>query len=233
MKAVHQILIVEDHTQLRGLLSFLLSSAGYETRETADAVSARAETTRQQPDLVLLDWQLPDMDGIKLLRLWRADEATAGIPVIMVSGKGEEVDRVTGLKAGADDYVTKPFGVGELLARIKVALRHAARPQGGGAVLRFDRAVVDLEKRTATRDGEPLHLTPIEFRLLAALARHRGMVVIHRQLLVEVWGPSHAGDTHYLRIYVKQLRDKLELDPLRPHHLVTEIGVGYRLECGD
>ena len=151
------------------------------------------------------------------------------MPIIVLSARVHEHSKIEALDCGADDYVTKPFGVGELLARVRAALRHAVRPASGAPIVRLGTAVVDLERRTASRDGNELRLTPIEFRLLAALAKHPGRVVTHRQLLTEVWGPSHARDTHYLRIYMKQLRDKLEADPVRPRHLVTDTGVGYRL----
>jgi two-component system KDP operon response regulator KdpE len=225
------ILVIEDDLKILRGLEMNLQFEGHTVLCATDGHEGLKKALEEQADLLLLDLMLPGLSGYDICRKVR--ERKPALPIVMLTAKGQEIDKVAGLDLGADDYVTKPFGVGELLARIKVALRHAARPQAGGAVLRFDRAVVDLEKRTATRDGEPLHLTPIEFRLLATLARHLGMVVTHRQLLVEVWGPSHASDTHYLRIYVKQLREKLEPDPLRPRHLVTEIGVGYRLECGD
>jgi two-component system KDP operon response regulator KdpE len=224
------ILVIEDEPEIRRFLRSSLEAEGYRVAESSTARRGVIDAGTHKPDMAIVDLGLPDFDGVEVVRQVRQWSA---MPILILSARTQERAKIDAFEAGADDYVTKPFGVGELLARIKVALRHAARPRTGGAVLHFDRAVVDLEQRTATRGGEPLHLTPIEFRLLAALARHLGMVVIHRQLLVEVWGPSHAGDTHYLRIYVKQLRDKLELDPLRPRHLVTEIGVGYRLECGD
>jgi two-component system KDP operon response regulator KdpE len=154
------------------------------------------------------------------------------MPIIVLSARAQERSKIEALDAGADDYITKPFSVGELFARVRAALRHATRSPSG-TVLSFGKAKVDLEKRHATRDGKEVHLTPIEFKLLACLARHLGMVVTHRQLLREVWGPSHAEDTHYLRIYMKQLRDKLEADPVRPRHLITETGIGYRLLAGD
>jgi two-component system KDP operon response regulator KdpE len=150
------------------------------------------------------------------------------MPVVVLSARAQERAKIEALDAGADDYITKPFGVGELLARVRAALRHAARSPSG-PVLVFGKAKVDLEKRQATRDGKEVHLTPIEFKLIACLAKHLGMVVTHRQLLGEVWGPSHVEHSHYLRIYMKQLRDKLEADPVRPRYLLTETGVGYRL----
>ncbi len=150
------------------------------------------------------------------------------MPVVVLSARAQEQSKIQALDAGADDYITKPFGVGELLARVRVALRHASRSPSG-QVLDMGPSKVDLEKRRATRDGVDVHLTPIEFRLLGCLAKHLGMVVTHRQLLREVWGPSHVEHTHYLRIYMKQLRDKLEVDPVRPKYLITETGVGYRL----
>jgi two-component system KDP operon response regulator KdpE len=151
------------------------------------------------------------------------------MPIIVLSARIAERAKIDALDVGADDYVTKPFGIGELLARVRAALRHAARPASGTLPLRLGNAIIDLEARRATRGDHGVHLTRIEFRLISALARHLGMVVTHRQLLSEVWGPTHVNDTHYLRIYMKQLREKLEADPVRPRHLITETGVGYRL----
>jgi two-component system KDP operon response regulator KdpE len=150
------------------------------------------------------------------------------MPILVLSARAQEHSKIEALDAGADDYVTKPFGVGELLARVRVALRHATQPSSG-KTLTFGTVTVDFEKRRALRGAVEAHLTPIEFRLLGCLAKHLGMVVTHRQLLREVWGPSHVEHTHYLRIYMKQLRGKLEADPVRPQHLITETGVGYRL----
>jgi two-component system KDP operon response regulator KdpE len=147
----------------------------------------------------------------------------------VLSARVQERAKIDALDAGADDYITKPFGVGELLARVRVALRHLARSAQGGEVLTLGGIRLDLKKRFASKGADPIHLTPIEFKLLACLARHLGLVVTHHQLLTEVWGPTHASDTHYLRVYMKQLREKLEADPVRPKHLLTEIGVGYRL----
>jgi two-component system KDP operon response regulator KdpE len=151
----------------------------------------------------------------------------------VLSARAQERSKIQALDAGADDYVTKPFGVGEMLARVRVALRHALQPASGRDTLRLGSIAIDLAKRTVTKGGASVHLTPIEFRLLGCLAKHLGMVVTHRQLLREVWGPSHVEHTHYLRIYMKQLREKLEDDPVRPRHLLTETGVGYRLVESD
>jgi two-component system KDP operon response regulator KdpE len=151
------------------------------------------------------------------------------MPIIVLSARIQERQTINALDSGADDYITKPFGIGELLARVRVALRNSVRVDTGETILSLGSAAVNLEKRTAVRDGQEVHLTAIEFRLLASLAKHLGMVVTHKQLLQEVWGPTHVDDTHYLRVYMKQLRDKLEPDPVRPRYLLTETGVGYRL----
>ena len=175
---------------------------------------------------VLFVLALPDIDGIEVIRRIRA---WSPMQIIVLSARVQEQSKIDALDAGANDYVTKPFGVGELLARVRAALRQAVRSQSGSPILRFGSAIVDLEKRAASRDGETIRLTPIEFKMLATLAKHAGMVVTHRQLLTEVWGPTHERDTHYLRIYMKQLRQKLEADAVQPRHLLTETGIGYRL----
>ena len=183
-----------------------------------------------KPDLAIVDLGLPDFDGVEVIRRIRE---WSPMPIVVLSARIQERSKIEALDAGADDYVTKPFGVGELLARVRVALRHAARPANGEEVLRLGETTIDFGKRRATRAGAEVHLTPIEFKLLARLGKHLGMVVTHRQLLTEVWGPTHAADTHYLRVYLKQLREKLEADPVRPRHLLTETGVGYRLVDND
>jgi two-component system, OmpR family, KDP operon response regulator KdpE len=192
--------------------------------ETGERGATGAGTHR--PDVAIVDLGLPDLDGIEVIRQIRG---WSQMPIIVLSARAEERAKIEAFDAGADDYVTKPFGVGELLARIKVALRHALRPPTGRETVAFGDVTVDLERRQVRRAGAEVHLTPIEFRLLSRLARHLGMVVTHRQLLRDVWGPSHVEDGHYLRIYMKQLRDKLEYDPVRPRHLLTETGLGYRL----
>jgi two-component system, OmpR family, KDP operon response regulator KdpE len=220
------ILIVEDEPDIRRFLRASFGVEGYRVVESATGRRGSIDAGTHKPDLAIVDLGLPDVDGVDVIRQIRE---WSSMPIVVLSARVQERSKIEALDAGADDYVTKPFGMGELLARVRVALRHAVRPGSGTSVLRFGNAVVDLEKRTATRGGEDVRLTPIEFRLLAKLAKHLGMVVTHRQLLVDVWGPTHERDTHYLRVYMKQLRDKLEADPLRPRHLLTDTGIGYRL----
>jgi two-component system, OmpR family, KDP operon response regulator KdpE len=220
------VLIVEDEPEIRRFLRATLAANDYRVVESATGRRGQIDAGTHKPDLAIVDLGLPDVDGIDVIRRLRE---WSPMPVIVLSARIQERAKIAALDAGADDYVTKPFAVGELLARVRVALRHAARGAAVTSTLRIGDARVDLERRTARRGDDEVRLTPIEFRLLATLARHLGMVVTHRQLLIEVWGPTHAGDTHYLRIYMKQLRDKLETDPLRPRHLITETGIGYRL----
>ena len=220
------ILVIEDEPDIRRFVRSALGAEGYRVIEAATGARGAIDAGTHKPDMAIVDLGLPDIDGIEVVRRIRQ---WSPMPILILSARAQERSKIEALDAGADDYVTKPFAVGELLARVRVALRNALRLRSGGSVLRFETASVDLDTRLATRDGQPIHLTPIEFRLLAALAKHLGMVVTHRQLLAEVWGPTHIKDTHYLRIYMKQLRYKLEKDPVRPRHLITEIGVGYRL----
>ncbi|HEY1289122.1 MAG TPA: response regulator [Burkholderiales bacterium] len=219
------ILVVEDEPDIRRFLRSSLGGEGYKVVESPAGQRGALDAGLHKPDLVIVDLGLPDLDGVEVIRRIRE---WSPMPILVVSARTQERSKIAALDAGADDYVTKPFGVGELLARVRVALRHALRPPSGKA-LGLGEVTLDFEKRRATRAGAEIRLTPIEFRLLACLAKHLGMVVTHRQLLREVWGPSHAEHTHYLRIYMKQLREKLEPDPVRPRHLVTETGVGYRL----
>jgi two-component system KDP operon response regulator KdpE len=184
------------------------------------------EAGTRQPDAVILDLGLPDGDGMSLIRDLRT---WTEVPVLVLSARVDEQDKIAALDAGADDYLTKPFGVGELIARLRVLLRrHAKRGEDGGSVISFGDVQVDLARRLVSRNGEPVHLTPIEYRLLAVLLGRRGTVMTHRELLREVWGPAHSDSSHYLRIYMGHLRHKLERDPARPEHLLTEVGVGYR-----
>ena len=230
MTDVRRILIVEDHKPLRSLLSFLLTSAGYETFETADAMSALDEANRQQPDLVLLDWQLPDMDGIKLLRLWRAEETTARIPVIMVSGKADEVDRVAGLKAGADDYVTKPFGRDELLARVQAVLRRTgvARAPTDQDVRRFEGLSLDVRSLRVTAGEKPVHLGPIEFKMLNLFMTQPERVLSRSQIVDRVWRINAHVDERTVDVHIRRLR--MALKAVGHDDCVQTVrGVGYRL----
>lgn len=223
------ILLIEDEPDIRRLLRTVLTAEDYRIVESASGRRGAIDAASHKPDLAIVDLSLPDIDGVEVIRRIRQ---WSSMPIIVLSARTQERRKIEALDAGADDYLTKPFGVGELEARIRVALRHAARAGTGEPVLELEDARIDLERRLASRGGRELHLTATEFRLMAALAKHLGMVVTHRQLLREVWGPTHEKDTHYLRVYMKQLREKLEVDPVRPRHLVTEIGVGYRLVTG-
>lgn len=225
------ILVVEDEPEIRRFLRSALGADGYRVVEAESGARGIVDAGTHKPDLAIVDLGLPDMDGVEVIRRIRA---WSPMPIIVLSARAREQAKIEALDAGADDYVTKPFGVGELLARLRVALRHAARSAASGAtVIQFGKVEADMERRTVLRDGQEVHLTPIEFRLLACLAQHLGMVVTHRQLMREVWGPAHVEHTHYLRIYMKQLREKLEDDPVCPSHLLTESGVGYRLVADD
>ncbi|HEX4986554.1 MAG TPA: two-component system response regulator KdpE [Burkholderiales bacterium] len=222
------VLIVEDEKPIRRFVRAALESEGLKVFEAETGRQGLVEAATRKPDLVVLDLGLPDLDGVDFicgLRAWSA------MPVIVLSARAQEPDKIGALDAGADDYLTKPFGVGELLARVRAALRRVATGPEGAAVVRFGRTSVDLGARVVTRGGAPVHLTALEYRLLAVLARNLGKVLTHRQLLREVWGPSYIEQSHYLRIYMAQLRHKLEDDPAQPRYLLTEIGVGYRLSA--
>ena len=223
------ILVVEDEPDIRRFLRSSLGAEGYRVVESPNGRRGALDAGMHKPDLAIVDLGLPDFDGIEVIRHIRE---WSPMPIVVLSARIQERSKIEALDAGADDYVTKPFGVGELLARVRVALRHAMRPPSG-TEMAFSDVKINFEKRQASKNGAEVHLTPIEFRLLACLAKHLGMVVTHRQLLTEVWGPTHAADTHYLRVYMKQLREKLEADPVQPKHLLTETGVGYRLVAED
>ncbi|HML21221.1 MAG TPA: response regulator [Aggregatilinea sp.] len=221
------VLIIEDDAQIRRFLRTTLTSNGYRIEETATALDGINKAALRAPDVIILDLGLPDLDGLEVMRRLREWSST---PVIVVSAREQEHDKVEALDAGADDYLTKPFGTSELLARIRVALRHSARVQGSDdAVFEVGDLHVDLARRTVSVRGEDVHLTPLEYKLLTTLVRYAGRVVTHRQLLNEVWGPSYTNESHYLRVYMGQLRHKIEADPARPRYLLTEAGVGYRL----
>jgi two-component system KDP operon response regulator KdpE len=223
------ILLVEDEPDIRRFLRSTLAAEGYRVVESPTAERGAVDAGTHKPDLAIVDLALPDYDGADLIRDIRR---WSSMPIVVLSARHQERTKIDALDAGADDYITKPFAVGELLARVRAALRHAARSPSGQE-LGLGPVRVDIAKRRVLRDGVEVHLTPIEFRLFAYLAKHLGMVVTHRQLLAEVWGPSHVEHTHYLRIYMKQLRDKLETDSVQPRYLLTEPGVGYRLVADD
>lgn len=222
-----RVLVVEDEPEMRKFIRASLGSHGYRVFEAGCASEAIALCTSQNPDLILLDLGLPDADGISLtqqLREW------SKVPIIVISARGREEDKVAALDAGADDYLTKPFGVNELLARMRVAQRHAHGAEASTAqVIELGDVRIDLARREVTRKGEPVHLTPTEYKLLVLLARHAGKVLTHRQILKEVWGPFYATQTHYVRVQMSELRKKIEAEPARPKLIVTEPGVGYRL----
>ena len=222
------VLVVEDEPPMRKFIRASLGSHGYRVIEAERASEAIGLLTSHNPQLVLLDLGLPDGDGIDLTRQIRE---WSRVPIIVLSARGREDDKVIALDAGADDYLTKPFGVNELLARMRVALRHA-QPQGPAQAaqpIQFGELRIDLVRREVFLGAEELHLTPIEYKLLTLLAQNAGKVLTHRQILKEVWGPSYASHAHYVRVHMAELRKKVELDPSRPKLLVTEPGVGYRL----
>lgn len=222
-----QVLVVEDDREIRALLQSSLSVEGFTVQTAVSLSEARALLKHSPPDLIVLDLGLPDGDGVELVRELRKTNAT---PVIVVSARHQESQKIELLDAGADDYLGKPFSVGELLARIRVALRHRGTSLAAAITTHdLEDLRIDLAARTVQRDGETLHLTPTEFNLLARLVRSAGRVVTHRQLLSDVWGPEYTEHTHYLRLYMAQLRAKIERNPTEPRHLLTETGVGYRL----
>jgi two-component system KDP operon response regulator KdpE len=222
------VLLIEDEPQMRRFLRAALEPHGYHLVEAETAREGMGHAAAHNPDVVLLDLGLPDLDGLEVTRRIRE---WSRVPIIVLSARGQESDKVAALDAGADDYLTKPFTVPELLARIRVALRHAAQRDGGSDEPEF--AVgdlrVDLARRQVSVRGAVVHLTPTEYKLLVVMIRHAGRVLTHRQLLTEVWGINAIQHPHYLRVYMGQLRQKIELEPARPEYLLTELGVGYRL----
>ena len=218
------ILVIDDEVQIRRLLRLTLESTGYTVREAENGSLGLNEAAVRRPDVVILDLSLPDLSGLEVLRRLRE---WSRLPVLILSVRGSESDKIAALDAGADDYLTKPFGGGELLARIRVLLRRA-QPAAEPSIAQFGDIEVDFNQRTVTRGQEIIHVTAKEYALLRLLLQHRGKVLTHRQLLREVWGPAHETDTHYLRVHMANLRKKVEATPDQPRFLKTESGVGYR-----
>jgi two-component system KDP operon response regulator KdpE len=222
------VLVIDDEPSIRRYLKTTLEVQGYGVLEATTATEGEVMAASQRPEVILLDLGLPDRDGIELAQRLRE---FCSSPIIVVSARGQEHDKIQALDAGADDYLTKPFGTGALMARIRVALRHGPkdRPLVEEPLFELGDWRVDLMRREVSLSGTPVHLTPNEYRLLTTLMRHSGKVLTHRQLLQEVWGGAAGAQPHYLRVYMAQLRQKLEAEPARPRYLITEPGVGYRL----
>ena len=227
------VVVIEDEPQIRRFVRSALEGEGWLVHEADTAKKGLTEAGTRKPDLLVLDLGLPDGSGLDVIRDVRGWSA---VPIIVLSARSDEADKIAALDAGADDYLTKPFGVGELLARVRANLRRPRTATGDGAgaemsdpIFRFGEVEVDRQARIVRRAAAEVHLTPIEYRLLSVLMANVGRVLTHRQLLREVWGPSHADQSHYLRIYMGHLRQKLEADPTQPQHLLTETAVGYRL----
>lgn len=221
------VLLVEDEPQIRRLVRSALEGEGYQVSEADTVQRSLIEAGNCKPDLLVLDLGLPDGDGVDLIRDLRA---WSNLPILVVSARGGETDKIRALDLGADDYLTKPFGVGELLARVRALVRRRSRTEEVAPKVAFDQVEVDLTRRVVSREGQPVHLTNTEYRLLAVLVGNAGKVLTHRHLMHEVWGPDYAESGHYLRIYMSRLRQKLERDPTQPEHFLTETGVGYRFE---
>lgn len=220
-----EVLVIDDERQIRRLLRVTLEAGGYTVRETETGQLGLCEIAARKPDLVILDLGLPDLPGLEVLKRLRE---WSKVPVLILSVRGEEKEKIAALDSGADDYLTKPFGGGELLARLRVLSRRAL-PAEESVVVRFGGVEIDLARRTVKKDGEDVKLTAKEYSLLCLLAAHRGKVVTHQQLLRELWGPTAQDETHYLRVYMAHLRQKLEATPNQPKFLRTESGIGYRL----
>jgi two-component system KDP operon response regulator KdpE len=219
------IVVVEDENNIRRFIKLALESQGFVVFEADSLKRGLIEAGTRRPDLVVLDLGLPDGNGVEFIRDLRT---WSEIPVIVLSARSAETDKVAALDSGADDYLTKPFGTAELLARVRAQLRRRSRGATGTPLAEFGSIRVDLVRRTVERNGVPIHLTPIEYRLLSYLIGNPDCVLTHRQLLKNVWGPSHLEDSHYVRVYMGNLRKKVEEDPARPKHILTEVGVGYR-----
>ena len=224
-KLAHVVLIIDDEPQIRRLLRVTLEANAYRVFDAPTGQEGLVQTAQRKPDVILLDLGLPDVEGVQVLKRIRE---WSPVPIIILSVRDHEEEKVAALDAGADDYVTKPFNSAELLARLRAALRHA-QPQGADAIFRAGHVEVDLSKRLVFKNGEEVKLTPIEYSLLRLLVTHAGKVLTHRQLLTEVWGAKAAEQSHYLRVHVAHLREKLEVNPSAPALIITEPAVGYRL----
>ena len=229
MQSPRTVIVIEDEPQIRRVVRAALESEGWLVHEAGTVQAGLAAVATRKPDLVVLDLGLPDGDGLDLLRDARSWSPAT---IIVLSARSDEADKIAALDAGADDYLTKPFGTGELLARVRANLRRLRQAEGQADAqprFAFGQVEIDRAARTVLRAGQPVHLTPIEYRMLTVLAANAGRVMTQRQLLTEVWGPGHVDRSHYLRIHMGHLRRKLEADPAQPQHLLTETGVGYRL----
>lgn len=223
-----RVVVIEDEIHIRDFVCMALENEGCQVYEAKTAAQGLVEAGRRKPDLIILDLGLPDCDGIDVIRQIRAWTSVA---ILILSARAAENDKIDALDSGADDYLTKPFGVGELLARVRALLRRNLRlAEADAEIVAFGAVKLDLSRRLVERNGAPLHLTPIEYRLLCALLRGAGRVSTHRHLLREVWGPTYSESNHYLRIFVGRLRHKLEINPTQPKHILTETGVGYRFQ---
>lgn len=226
MTARTKVMVVDDEPAILRFLKPALEANGYEVSAAASVEEATRRIAREPPDVVVLDLGLPDGDGkdvIRQVRQW------SNVPIVVLSARDREAEKIEALDLGADDFINKPFGVGELMARLRAALRHRSQVQPEPGIMRIGDVELDTDRRRVTRKGGEIKLTPREFDLLALLARHAGKVMTHKQLLTAVWGPAHAQDTQYLRVYIGQLRQKLEDDPEEPAIILTELGIGYRL----
>ena len=227
MPPMPKVLLVEDEQPIRRFVRVAVEAEGCRVIETETMAQGLASAGSEQPDLLVVDLGLPDGDGVELIRDLRS---WSDVPVLILSARSQELDKIDALDAGADDYLTKPFGVGELRARVRALLRRRSRAGEASPVVEFGEVSIDLSRRLIVRGGEEVHLTPIEYRLLCALIAHPGKVLTQRNLLREIWGPSYIESSHYLRVYVGHLRQKLEDDPTQPKYLLTETGVGYRFQ---
>jgi two-component system, OmpR family, KDP operon response regulator KdpE len=229
-QTMHQILVIEDDVAIRGVLRVLLQAEQYRVIEAETAARAEIEARSHRPDLLLVDLGLPDGDGLKVIQQIRT---WSPVPILVLSARTMEAQKVAALDAGADDYATKPFSAPELLARVRAAMRRNARGTEQPPVLKIGNITIDLARREARCPDQEVHLTPLEYRVLECLARQAGMIVTPNQLIQEVWGPDRLGDTRSLRVCLKNLRQKIEPNPSRPEHIVTEVGLGYRLRVGE